>query len=52
MAGPQLVDGAQWVSYGEQVYVDEAEKEKDACKKVGISSAFESYDGRVSKSVY
>jgi hypothetical protein len=33
MAGPQLVDGAQWVSYDEQVYIDEAEKEKDACKK-------------------
>jgi len=39
-------------SYDEQVYVDETAKEKDARKKVGISLAFESYDGRVSKSVY
>ena len=38
-------------SYDEQVYVDETTKGKDVCKKVGISLAFESYDGRVSKSV-
>jgi hypothetical protein len=51
MAGPQLVDGAQWESYDEQEYMDEAEKEKDACKKVINCRLFASYDGRVHQNV-
>jgi hypothetical protein len=51
MAGPQLVDGAQWVSYDDQAFVDETETEKDACKKVIIYSLFASYDGRVHQNV-
>jgi hypothetical protein len=51
MAGPQLVDGGRWLSYGEQEYVDETEKKKDAFKKVINCGLIASYDGRAHQNV-